>query len=126
MLLARAELRQHGIVPLRAVALVNGEAVLRILRVQHLHPAIPRHLREDRRRSNRGRQPVSFHDRPRRDAKPRIAVPIDERQLRLDAKLLDGAAHREERRLQNIDLVDLLMARERDAVGHGVLHYYII
>ena len=44
----------------------------------------------------------------------------------LPPQLLDGAAHREERRLQNIDLVDLLMARERDAVGHGVLHDYII
>ena len=54
------------------------------------------------------------------------SVSVDERQLRCGIELFHRALHGEERRLQNIDLVDLLFARERDAEAHGLFGNDII
>lgn len=77
-----AEFTQRFIVPLRAVALVDGEAVLRVLRVVFLHQPVPRDLGQNRRGGDGGGQTVALDDGPDRQAEILRPVAVDERKLR--------------------------------------------
>ena len=113
-----AEFTQRFIVPLRAVALVDGEAVLRVDRVLLEHEAVARDLRKDRRRRDIRAAAVALDDRAHGDvAEIRLTVAVDERKVGLLPELLNGAAHGKKRRLQNVELVDLLLACKGDAIG---------
>src|SRR6185436_9237638 len=101
----------------RAVAEVLIEAVLRIVPMQPAHESIAADLREDRRGADLGQQVVAVDDRLRAIETPALAklgdLPaVDADELRDSAHLEHSALHGEQRRLQNVDAVDLRMARE--------------
>src|ERR1044072_2342328 len=116
---ARPELLERAQMLRRAVAEVLIEAVLRIAPVQPAHESIAANLREDRRGADLGQQGVAVDARlraieTRALAKPGDLPAVDADELRDSAHLEHGALHREQRRLQNVDAVDLRMARECD------------
>ena len=105
---------------------MDGEAVLRILRVELLHQPVARDLRENGRCGNGGRQTVSFDDGPHRKPEVLRAVAVDEGKVRLDGELVQRALHGKKRRLQNVDFVNLLLRRHRNAIAHGTLRDHIV
>ena len=118
VLRAGAVLAQRRQVLRRRVALVAVEAVLRMLLVQ-AHAAAGRAA--PWRGSTRPRSPAPGRrrstiasDRHRQHGQP---VAVDEHMLRPQAQALDRAAHRQQRGLQDIERVDLLDARLRDAAA---------
>ena len=118
---AWAEFAQRRIVRARTVALVRGKAVLRIFLIHFQHKAVPRHLGQNGRSRDIGAQAVALDDRLHRQTEVRLAVAVDQGDIRPHPELVHGAAHREERRLQDVDLIDHLWTDDPDAVSHCFL-----
>src|SRR5204862_2046729 len=111
----RAMLAQRAQVLGRRVALVAVEAVLRMLRVQLHAETVAVHLGDDRRRRDRANLCIAADDGANRHRQLRPLVAVDEDDLRLLGETLYGAPHRQQRRMQDVERVDLGDARRRDA-----------
>src|SRR5690554_1212251 len=103
----------------RRIAFVPLKAVLWITAMPAPHQPIAAYLRENRRRADRGDLRVAVDDRleqerPRAALETRQLVTVDAHEIRHDAEPLDRPLHRAQRRLQDIDLVDLGRGRVRD------------
>ncbi len=99
----------------RAVALVVGEAVLRIFGVIFDAPAVAVHLGQYRGRGDRLDQGIAPDYRLGQDVDMRQPVAVDQYLDRLQSQAFDRALHREHGGLENVEGVDLLGA----GLAHG-------
>src|SRR5258706_9816841 len=113
--LAGAEDLQRRGVPWRRVALVVRESVVREMPVELDHFGVARGLREDRGGRDGGDELVAAHDRAAPQPGLGNVQSVDADLVGLDRQQLERAPHREERRPQDIDAIDLRDARG----GHG-------
>ena len=98
MLRAGTVLVQHGVVQLRAVALVLGKQILGIFPVQHLrHVPVPGDLGQDGRRRNGYAASVAAYHRLMGEvdggAPPMVPVAVDQNVVRAEGQGLDGQRH---------------------------------
>ncbi len=101
---ARAESLQAAQVLRRGVAHVLREAIARVLRIELAHQRVARRLRQDRRRGNAAFDRIAGNDRAAGDRQPRHLVAVDERVLGRHLQPLDRPTHRQQCRLQDVEL----------------------
>ena len=101
-----------------AVALVAGEPVAGVDKVELAQQRVPRGLGEDRRGGDRARERVAVHEVALRQRQV-DGGGVDEQEVGRDGEGLDGAPHGEPRGLQEIDPVDLGDRRRGDGPGEG-------
>src|SRR5918994_2382267 len=107
---AGADARQFPEVPRGRIALVLGEAIVRVDGGRMRHPGVAGDLGEDRRRTDLADHGVAPHDRLESaieaEQRPRrTAIPVHLDALRPYREALEGTPHREERRLQDVEHV---------------------
>jgi len=100
-------LRQCRKVIPRRITLVMGETINGVRKVELVEHRIASRFGEDRRRRNHGDVAIAFDDGARNAAEVRAAVAVDPRFSRGHRQRLNGAAHRQQRRLQDIERIDL-------------------
>src|SRR6185369_13799816 len=99
----------------RAIALVAGPAIARMLKVIGDHHGIPLMLGDDRGSRDRKAERIAVHHRTRLIAPARQGVAVDEHVARLGCQRLDRARHRQHRRPKDIELIDLLNGGDAEA-----------
>jgi len=112
---ARTEAFERRQVFTRRVPFMSIETILRVRLVQCEHFGITDGFREYGCCGNFTIQPIAPHNRARWGFQVRAAIAIDPRLVGRRIKRLDGTAHGEQRRLQNIERINFLNARE----SHG-------
>lgn len=105
----------------RAVPLVPGKTVLRVLFVVFAHERIAVDFGEDARRTDTVRQRVAPHDVLLRKINADAEISVHEHDVRLYRKPLHRALHAPFGGFQNIDLVDGLRAFLTNFVSDGAL-----
>ena len=99
-------LAQCGEVYGGGIAFVVGETVVRILFVQLQHQRVARGFRQNRGGGNCGDFAVAPHDGLAGNAGLRAIQAIHQHLLRLDRQGQHGAAHRQQRGFQDVELVN--------------------
>ena len=94
--------------------------ILRVLLGQVQHHTVSRHLRKDGGRRDIRTAGVALDDAAARRLDTRIAVAVDQRQLRLRPQLRDRAVHGEEGRVEDVPLLDLFHRGEGDPEAEGL------
>ena len=92
--------------------------------VQHTHLAVPRCLGEDRCGGNFCDKAITFNHCTTRQRDPRYMQAIDHDFIPPSRQVLhplNGALHRQQRRLENIDRINFCDARLRDAKGERLV-----
>ena len=100
------------------IAFVSIEAVPRVAPMQLEHLPVARHLRHDRCRGNRGAPAVAVQDSSLRHGQIGDPKRIHEHDIGKRREREDGALHGPQRRLVNVDAVDL----ERVGLSRGPRH----
>ena len=98
-----------------AVALVGGKAIARIVMVERFHHAVALGLGDDRRGGDAEIDAIALVERVLRDVDPGHRARVHEHVLRRAGQRLDGATHGEQRRMVDVDAVDLLDRRHPQA-----------
>ena len=111
----RTPLGQGKTVPRRPIAFVFVKGVVREQPMVKSHEAIAGHLRHDRSAGDDAAERVSVDDGPARQFDARNDRAVDQDHLWLDRKIADGAAHRQQRRLQDVVAIDFLGAGQPDS-----------
>lgn len=114
---AGAELREGLEVGGGAVALVGGKAVAGMAGVQFEHPAVARDLGEDAGGGDGQARRVALDDGVVGDGETADGEAVDEGQVDPAGDGRDGAGHRQVRRAEDVQAVDLLDRGLGDAVG---------
>ena len=104
----------------RAVALVGGKTVLRVLLVQVLQQPVAVHLGQDGRGGDRRHQRVAIDDGLGQHVQRRQPVAVHQHLHRLQAQALDRALHRQHGGLQDVEPVDFLDAGLRNRAAQGL------
>src|SRR5680860_324702 len=105
----------------RAIALVGGEAIVGIPRIQHAHLAIARDLGQDRGRADGGHACVPADHGARRTRQRRTAVAIDQTVPGDDSQRTHRAPHGEHGGAKDIVHLDLFDVRARYCPGQRAL-----
>ena len=90
------------------IALVAGQTIARPLSIELQHLAVASDLGDDRRGADRRLDPIATDDGPRRHVEGRAEPAIDEHPVRPTRQGADGAGHRQQGRVMNVQVVDLL------------------
>ena len=105
---------------LGGITLVLVPVIERIFLMQGIHIVVAIGLRQDGSRCNAEVLPVAFHHRGMRQVLILLeAVPIYQQMLGTEIQLVDGPMHRQERRIQDIDLVNLFGSDHTDRPRQG-------
>ena len=102
-----------------AIPFVSGKTVLRVLRVELNAPAVALYLGQNRCCRDRWHGGVAPNDRFGENIKHRQAVTVHQHLGRLEPQTLDGAAHGQQRGLQDVELIDLFNAGLGDRTTQG-------
>ena len=89
----------------------GGETVSRVLAVERIHHAVALGLGDDRRGGDREIDAVALVELVLRNLDARHGARVHQHVLRAPRQRLDRAAHREQRRVIDVDLVDFLDGR---------------
>jgi len=103
----------------RAISLVRGESILWILAVQLDQKPVARYLRDDGRGADGRAEPVAVDNAALGVGDIRNVNVIDKDELWRWPQREHRLAHRQARRLENVDTVDQLDIRDPDADGDG-------
>lgn len=104
--------RQRETVLRRPVAFVFIEGVLGSQPMIEAHEAIAGHLRDNRGAGDDAAHRIPMDDRPARNRQARWCGSINQDELRLNRQIADGTSHRQQRRLQDVVLIDFRCAGE--------------
>ena len=101
----------------RGVAEVPRESIAGIARVEFAHVRIPVGLRQDRCGADRGHQIIPAHERfdttiPKEISELWRFIPVNNDMHGAYGQGLQSAAHRQQRRLQHVDRIDLRRQRQ--------------
>ena len=110
-----SELEDGGAMLARCVADIGLPAITTIALGERAHDPVARDLGDDRGRRDREAESVALYDRLHRAGEGRRHVAVDECHVRADSEPANGPRHRQKRRAQNVDAVDLAHARRADA-----------
>ncbi|MNG04421.1 hypothetical protein D3C84_875490 [compost metagenome] len=107
------------------IALVPGDAITGVDRIQLGHFPITADLGQDGSRSDGRYLAISLDHRSAGHLELGAAVAIDQRQLRRHAEPLHRTLHRQHGGMQDVQLIDLLHLGTGDAPGKGLLADFV-